>query len=123
MTVTRATVTKMVGNKCRITIPAMSAGTQIDASICAQKGQVISYSPGDVVFVAWLDSKEWVILGMLYSQDDSGQAGITNTNYLYANEGQLGKNIMLDDSGLKVSDLIRIGRNFTEIFTGDIKNV
>lgn len=120
MTVTRAIVVKMVGNKCEVTIPSMSTGTQIEASICAQKGQIVSYFPGETVFVAWLDSKEWVILGTLYTPNLSTVSNALYTNTLSAQEGQLGKNILLDDSGLRVSDLIRIGRNFDKNFYKEV---
>ena len=120
MTVTRAIVVKMVGNKCRVAIPSMSTGTQIDASICAQKGQIVSYFPGETVFVAWLDSKEWVILGTLYAPTLLTTSDSICTTTFSAQEGQLGKNILLDDSGLRVSDLIRIGRNFNKNFYKEV---
>lgn len=105
MMISRAIVVKMLGDKCRVSVPSMS-NSEVDAYVCTQKGVKTHYIPGDVVFIAWLDETNWLILGHQLDFDTSEYLDTIKIETAEMKNGILGETVRLGSTGISIINLI-----------------
>lgn len=125
MFVYRAKVIEMTqSGTCKVKIYAATGNSEIEASICTQKGFYSYYKTDEVVYVAWLGENEWVILGCPNPGLDAEIDSI-NTVKLFAKNGILYGDILIsqktpgidnpvEDKKVKIKDLVSA---YTEVST------
>lgn len=116
MIVTRATIIKKNKdqNSYLVSIPSLNSSSQeVNAVVCYIPGQSSAYSTNQSVYVAWLDSSEWIIIGSV-TMDISNNISDLVVEKLIASSGKLGTQFQIGNTNVTLGDLVNFYRNFSD---------
>lgn len=117
MMVQRCTFVSMNSDgTANVIVPTVSETDPVIASICCPPGVIPQFEAGEVLFVDWLGSNEYVILGSQWSSSKANKkSGSILATSVSADGGILGDDVTI--GGVKAKDVAELKQRVTNLET------